>query len=303
MREGSSLFVQGLWRYKGERVVRVFVDFAEGREIEAFRAVEVGASGYGGVGEEEARRERRSTAYYLDTPLHKLHSPPSNLATTILLFASESMALSAALRKATNIRTPRWFEFWSDAAVDRQQRNSNFSLESPKWYFDITRSEPSKWVEEYIGSPNQFSFEFDLVLKDGKSFSSGGYGVVGVGGGRGDCKPSFADIVAGKSLPSTSVSRFSIKVQDEGNQWLSSSAVAKLPALRSVESLSEAFIADGVWDIQIRSMGGNLVLLTFPSIEVMNAMLEESGLRWLGNWFDEVNRWKSEPLKEISRVF
>ncbi|KAI8543398.1 hypothetical protein RHMOL_Rhmol08G0214400 [Rhododendron molle] len=31
-------------------------------------------------------------------------------------------------------------------------------------------------------------------------------------------------------------------------------------------------------------------------------MLEESGLYWLGNWFDEVNRWKPEPLKEISRA-
>ncbi|KAG5562906.1 hypothetical protein RHGRI_005595 [Rhododendron griersonianum] len=118
----------------------------------------------------------------------------------------------------------------------------------------------------------------------------------------GDCSPSFANIVAGKSLPGTTVTRFSIKVQDEGNQWLSRSVVAKLPSLRSVESLSEAFIADGVWDIQIRSMGGNFVLLTFPSIEDMNAMLEESGLCWLGNWFDEVNRWKPEPLKEISRA-
>ncbi|KAG5554540.1 hypothetical protein RHGRI_012181 [Rhododendron griersonianum] len=72
--------------------------------------------------------------------------------------------------------------------------------------------------------------------------------------------------------------------------------------MRSVESLSEAFIADGVWDIQIRSMGGNFVLLTFPSIEDMNAMLEESGLCWLGNWFDEVHRWKPDPLKEISRA-
>ncbi|KAG5532640.1 hypothetical protein RHGRI_027065 [Rhododendron griersonianum] len=101
----------------------------------------------------------------------------------------------------------------------------------------------------------------------------------------GDCSPSFADIVASKSLPGTTGTRFSIKVQDEGNQWLSTSVVAKLPSIWSVESLSEAFIADGVGDIQIHSMGGNFVLLTFPSIEDMNAMLEESDLDFNGKVF------------------
>lgn len=50
-------------------------------------------------------------------------------------------------------RTPRWVEFWSDAAVDRRRRNSNSSSSSsssPERYFEMPRSEMPKWVEEYV---------------------------------------------------------------------------------------------------------------------------------------------------------
>ncbi|XP_075514903.1 uncharacterized protein LOC142549699 [Primulina tabacum] len=50
-------------------------------------------------------------------------------------------------------RTPRWVEFWSDAAVDRRHRNSNSSSScssSPDRYCDIPRSEIPKWVDEYV---------------------------------------------------------------------------------------------------------------------------------------------------------
>ncbi|KAK3015463.1 hypothetical protein RJ639_006825 [Escallonia herrerae] len=51
-------------------------------------------------------------------------------------------------------KTPRWIEFWSDAAVDRRRRNSNSSSSSsssPERYFEMTRSGIPKWVDEYIG--------------------------------------------------------------------------------------------------------------------------------------------------------
>ncbi|KAH7849587.1 hypothetical protein Vadar_020031 [Vaccinium darrowii] len=64
----------------------------------------------------------------------------------------------------------------------------------------------------------------------------------------GDDKCPFADIVAGKR---PSVTTTSIKVQDEGDQWLSMSAIAKLPSQRLIESLREAFIAEGVWTVQV----------------------------------------------------
>ncbi|GFY86497.1 hypothetical protein Acr_05g0001360 [Actinidia rufa] len=50
-------------------------------------------------------------------------------------------------------RTPRWIEFWSDAAVVRRRRNSNSSSSSsssPDRYLDMPRSEIPKWVGEYI---------------------------------------------------------------------------------------------------------------------------------------------------------
>ncbi|KAF8098461.1 hypothetical protein N665_0266s0029 [Sinapis alba] len=51
--------------------------------------------------------------------------------------------------------TPRWVEFWSDAAVDRRRRNSASSMSSshsssPERYLDLPRSDPPKWVDEYV---------------------------------------------------------------------------------------------------------------------------------------------------------
>ncbi|CAK9166506.1 unnamed protein product [Ilex paraguariensis] len=59
-----------------------------------------------------------------------------------------------SLDTVTGGRTPRWVEFWSDAAVDRRRRNSNSSSSSsssPERYIDLPRSEMPKWVDEYIG--------------------------------------------------------------------------------------------------------------------------------------------------------
>ncbi|KAK4426368.1 hypothetical protein Salat_1405400 [Sesamum alatum] len=50
-------------------------------------------------------------------------------------------------------RTPRWVEFWSDAALDRRRRNSNSSSSSsssPDRYLDMPRSEMPKWVDDYV---------------------------------------------------------------------------------------------------------------------------------------------------------
>ncbi|KAL2522745.1 AP2/ERF transcription factor [Forsythia ovata] len=46
-----------------------------------------------------------------------------------------------------------WVEFWSDTDVNRRRRNSDsstLSSSSPNRYFDISRSEIPKWVEEYV---------------------------------------------------------------------------------------------------------------------------------------------------------
>lgn len=69
-----------------------------------------------------------------------------------------------------------------------------------------------------------------------------------------------------------------------------------------MDSLREAFISEGVWNIQLRPMEGIYVLLTFDSVEDMNSMLEGRGLCWLMNWFVEVKQWTLEPSMEYSRV-
>ncbi|KAI8551925.1 hypothetical protein RHMOL_Rhmol06G0225100 [Rhododendron molle] len=68
--------------------------------------------------------------------------------------------------------------------------------------------------------------------------------------------------------------RSSIAAREEDIDGLQRSVVARLPAPKNMDSLREAFYGEGVLDIQIRDMGGNLVLLTFSSILDMNSMLE-----------------------------
>ncbi|XP_030499579.2 uncharacterized protein LOC115714956 [Cannabis sativa] len=52
---------------------------------------------------------------------------------------------------SSGARTPRWVEFWSDAAVDRRRRNSSSSSSSsPERFFDMPKSEIPKWVDEYV---------------------------------------------------------------------------------------------------------------------------------------------------------
>lgn len=81
--------------------------------------------------------------------LSKQRSMSEKSAGSSLNFSRRSLdTLSAGVG-----RTPRWVEFWSDAAVDRRRRNSNSSSSSsssPERYFGMPRSEMPKWVEEYV---------------------------------------------------------------------------------------------------------------------------------------------------------
>ncbi|XP_077251557.1 uncharacterized protein LOC143890759 [Tasmannia lanceolata] len=53
-------------------------------------------------------------------------------------------------------KTPRWIEFWSDAAIDRRRRSSSSSA-SPEIFFEISlrreffQARLPEWVEEYLG--------------------------------------------------------------------------------------------------------------------------------------------------------
>ncbi|KAE8695937.1 putative zeaxanthin epoxidase [Hibiscus syriacus] len=61
----------------------------------------------------------------------------------------------------TGRRTPRWVEFWSDAAFDRRRNSSSSSSNSsPDRYLEMTRIQTPKWVDEYIG-------QMGSVLREG----------------------------------------------------------------------------------------------------------------------------------------
>ncbi|CAL0314407.1 unnamed protein product [Lupinus luteus] len=69
---------------------------------------------------------------------------------------SEKSAASSAIFSRRSLdaggRTPRWVEFWTDAATDRRKRNSmSSSSSSPERFYEMPRSETPSWVEEYIG--------------------------------------------------------------------------------------------------------------------------------------------------------
>ncbi|KAH7859202.1 hypothetical protein Vadar_033039 [Vaccinium darrowii] len=92
---------------------------------------------------------------------------------------------------------------------------------------------------------------------------------------------SYADVVKGSKV---SDSKVSLLAKDDfiadNDEWLSRSIIAKLPSPRSVESIKDCFISEGVFDIHIRSLGGNFVVLTFPSLSDMKSMIECTEINW-----------------------
>ncbi|XP_043708625.1 uncharacterized protein LOC122657891 isoform X2 [Telopea speciosissima] len=80
----------------------------------------------------------------------------SEKTTVSLSFSSNYSRRSLDSGGAAGSRTPRWVEFWSDAAIDRRRRNSSSlssSLSSDQ-YYEIPRptfrGKLSKWVEGYL---------------------------------------------------------------------------------------------------------------------------------------------------------
>lgn len=117
------------------------------------------------------------------------------------------------------------------------------------------------------------------------------------------CKgASFADVVKGRNVsPSICTIKAKVDTSVERDNWLSRSVIAKSPSRRSIESIRENFYMEGVFDVQIRALGGFYFLLTFPSIDDMKAMVEGSEVNWLGNFFEEYQPWSPNFAFEASR--
>ncbi|KAH7847677.1 hypothetical protein Vadar_028828 [Vaccinium darrowii] len=150
-------------------------------------------------------------------------------------------------------------------------------------YTGNSRTFPGTCKSAYTSVQKTFSNDTVCIGKDFRSCTDRNMLAHKIG------SPSFADVVANRfqNNPDSLI----VQATEEGKDWLDRSAVGWLPSLRSVESLMDAFIAEGIYNIQLRDMGGKLVLLTFASVEDMTSMLEEAGLCWLRNWFEDVKRW------------
>lgn len=68
-----------------------------------------------------------------------------------------------------------------------------------------------------------------------------------------DANISYANVVSWKK--SLEGKMLSVKARGEDIEWLDRSIVARLHAYRNVESISEAFLVEGVFNIHIRAMG------------------------------------------------
>ncbi|CAA3018024.1 Hypothetical predicted protein [Olea europaea subsp. europaea] len=95
---------------------------------------------------------------FFDRESSLFRSPNQNLLSKQLSISEKSGRSSTnssrrSLDTVSVTRTPRWVEFWSDAAINRRRRNSDSSStssSSPDRYSDMPRYEVPDWVEEYV---------------------------------------------------------------------------------------------------------------------------------------------------------
>lgn len=64
--------------------------------------------------------------------------------------------------------------------------------------------------------------------------------------------------------------------------------------LISAQELEILFKKENLRIVQVKPMGGRYVIITFPSEDRRNEILKE---KWLELWFEEVNRWNGESVK------
>lgn len=80
---------------------------------------------------------------------------------------------------------------------------------------------------------------------------------------------SYADVVKWKDLLS---SKITIKAKKdtfgEGNNWLSRSVIARLPSLRSIESISDTFHSEGFLIYLLNRWGVNMWCLLFLLLRI-----------------------------------
>lgn len=97
----------------------------------------------------------------------------------------------------------------------------------------------------------------------------------------------------GNSIRNFGFGKPSIRVFEEGNEWLRRSIVAKLYPTRSLVFIQDHLQNLGYVDVLVRPMGGDQVVLTFQSVEDRNSALSKKGtMGWINEYFQEFKKWE-----------
>ncbi|KAH7845501.1 hypothetical protein Vadar_002929 [Vaccinium darrowii] len=82
-----------------------------------------------------------------------------------------------------------------------------------------------------------------------------------------------------------------LRMQAEETDWLSTSAVAKSHLDVVVDDLAKNLNLEVMLKVQVRSLGGRNFLLTFPTTEDRNKMVQDNNF---GRWFSSLQPWIGE---------
>ncbi|KAI8568957.1 hypothetical protein RHMOL_Rhmol02G0241200 [Rhododendron molle] len=102
---------------------------------------------------------------------------------------------------------------------------------------------------------------------------------------------SYADILKGGSSGRLKL----VEAKEVELGWLQKSAVDKLINFFHVNTLQDLFITNGIWDAQIRHMGGLNVLISFDSLESLNNFLNDE-MKVLSKRFSSVQAWDNQTI-------
>ncbi|KAF7130306.1 hypothetical protein RHSIM_Rhsim10G0135400 [Rhododendron simsii] len=110
-----------------------------------------------------------------------------------------------------------------------------------------------------------------------------------VGGSRNNNATLCRDIAADPNRDSGRSSTPLIEVNETDTEWLGLCAVGKLLHYHDNSFIQDLFITHGIWDAQIRSLGGLNTLISFESQESLEEFLSLKNV-WK-QWFSDINKW------------
>ncbi|GAB4845556.1 hypothetical protein Ancab_038961 [Ancistrocladus abbreviatus] len=85
---------------------------------------------------------------------------------------------------------------------------------------------------------------------------------------------------------------FDYDVEDSDVEWLEGCVVGKVQELDGIQILQEKLRVEGGVTCELRSMGGDMVLLSSRD-RIQLAQFVAGGCEWWSRWFKELHPWKT----------